>query len=220
MNKQDILNNTPMFNGMSQDKLAAIGKRLFEKSLDRDDVILNEGTTSDALYFVVEGVVKISKTSSEGKEQILKLMRPGDFFNDVPVLDNGAAPANAQAMSHVLLYGISKYDLEIMLKQYPEISVNMLRMMAKRTRYLISLVEDLSFRNVTSRVAKILLENAIHGNQPVHHLTQRDMAAMAGTAREVASRSLKYLESRGLISIENHRITIKNKSALMQMVES
>lgn len=220
MNKQDILNNTPMFTGMSQDKLAAIGKRMFEKSLDRDDVILNEGTTSDALYFVAEGVVKISKTSSEGKEQILKLMRPGDFFNDVPVLDNGAAPANAQAMSYVLLYGISKYDLEIMLKQYPEISVNMLRMMAKRTRYLISLVEDLSFRNVTSRVAKILLENTSHGNQPVHHLTQRDMAAMAGTAREVASRSLKHLESRGLISIENHRITIKNKTALMQMVES
>jgi CRP/FNR family transcriptional regulator len=220
MNKQDILNNTPMFNGMSQDKLAAISKRLFEKSLDRDDVILNEGTTSDALYFVAEGVVKISKTSSEGKEQILKLMRPGDFFNDIPVLDNGAAPANAQAMSHVLLYGISKYDLEIMLKQYPEMSVNMLRMMAKRTRYLISLVEDLSFRDVTSRVAKILLENTIHDNQPTHHLTQRDMAAMAGTAREVASRSLKYLESRGLISIENHRITIKNKAALMQMVES
>jgi CRP/FNR family cyclic AMP-dependent transcriptional regulator len=217
--KQIILNKAIMFASINPSKLEAISQRVFEKHLDRDEIILNEGAEADALYFVAEGVVKIFKTSSEGKEQIIALMRPGDFFNDVPMFDHGPAPANAQAMGLVVLYGIQKTDLEIMLKQYPEIAINMLRMMASRVRYLISLVEDLSFRSVTGRVAKILLENYTSENQPGHRLTQRDMAAMAGTAREVISRSLKYLENNGIIRMERHRIVIKNKIKLMQMVE-
>ncbi len=219
MKKQDILNKTLMFANLGQDKLETIAQRVFEKRLERDDIILHEGSRADALYFVAEGVVKVFKTSAEGKEQILSLMRPGDFFNDVPILDREPAPASAQAMGSVVLYGIQKTDLEIMLKQYPDIALNMLRMMAKRVRYLISLVEDLSFRSVTDRVARILLENTGDGNQPAHRLTQRDMAAMAGTAREVVSRSLKYLEEKGFIHMDHHRITIKNKAALMHMIE-
>jgi len=146
-------------------------------------------------------------------------MRPGDFFNDVPIFDHGSAPASVQAMGRVLLYGIHKNDVDLILKQYPEISANMLRMLAMRIRYLISLVEDLSFRGVAGRVAKILLENA-EGDPPgAHRLTQRDMAAMAGTAREVVSRALKLFEDEGLIRLEHHRIVITNIKALKLKVE-
>ncbi len=180
-------------------------------------MVLNEGGSAQAMYFVAEGAVKLYKTSAEGKEQIISLMRPGDFFNEVPLLDNGPAPANVEALGEALLYGIQKDNLGVVLRQYPGINSNMLSMLARRIRYLISLVEDLSFRTVPSRVAKILLENSAEHDGG--HLTQRDMAAMAGTAREVVSRSLKYLEERGLIEMRRHQIVIKNVKGLKQAVE-
>jgi CRP/FNR family transcriptional regulator len=180
---------------------------------------LNEGAQAAALFFVAEGVVKLFKTSAEGKEQIISLMRPGESFNDVPIFDRGPAPVNAQALGAVTLYGIQRDNLDMMLKQYPELSQNIIRVLAKRIRYLISLVEDLSFRNVVSRVAKILVENLGETIEPGSRLTQRDMAAMAGTAREVVSRSLKYLEEENLIEMRHHQIAIRNKKGLEQMIE-
>jgi CRP/FNR family transcriptional regulator len=217
--KLDFLKASPFFTGFSTANLETISQRIFEKKLARGEMALNEGAYAGALYFVTEGVVKLFKTSAEGKEQILSLMRPGESFNDVPMFDHGPAPVNAQALGAVTLYGIQRNDLEIMLKQYPELSQNIIRVLAHRIRYLITLVEDLSFRSVVSRVAKILVENLGDTVGPGPRLTQRDMAAMAGTAREVVSRSLRYLEDEKLIEMRRHQIAIRNKKGLEQMVE-
>ncbi|RJO61218.1 MAG: Crp/Fnr family transcriptional regulator [Dehalococcoidia bacterium] len=217
--KLDFLKASPFFAGFSTANLEALSQRVFEKKLARGEMALNEGAYAGALYFVAEGVVKLFKTSLEGKEQIISLMRPGESFNDVPMFDRGPAPVNAQALGAVLLYGLQREDLDIMLKQYPELSQNVIRILAQRIRYLITLVEDLSFRSVVSRVAKILLKNLGGQASPGPRLTQRDMAAMAGTAREVVSRSLKYLEDEKLIEIRRHQIAIRNKKGLEQVVE-
>jgi len=219
IDKAAFLSKTSLLNGVSPDVLTGVSQYVFEKHLKRGESVLNEGGEAQALYFVAEGVLKIFKTSTEGKEQILSLIRPGDFFNEVPLLDNGPAPANVEAMGPALLYGIQKSNLRIVLRQYPQVTGNLLSMLAKRIRYLISLVEDLSFRTVSSRVAKILLEYATLRNDIGTHLTQRDMAAIAGTAREVVSRSLKFLEDKGLIEMRRQQIVIKNVNGLKQMVE-
>ena len=217
--KLDFLKTSPFFAGFSAANLETLSQRVFEKRLARGEMALNEGAYAGALFFVAEGVVKLFKTSIEGKEQIISLMRPGESFNDVPMFDRGPAPVNAQALGAVMLYGIQREDLDIMLKQYPELSQNVIRVLAHRIRYLITLVEDLSFRSVVSRVAKILLKNLGDQVSPAPRLTQRDMAAMAGTAREVVSRSLKYLEDEKLIEIRRHQIAIRNKKGLEQIVE-
>jgi CRP/FNR family transcriptional regulator, cyclic AMP receptor protein len=217
--KLDFLKSSPFFVGFSSDKLETVGQRVFEKNLARGEMALNEGAEPGALYFVAEGVIKLFKTSAEGKEQIISLMRPGDSFNDVPMFDGGPAPANAQALGQVKLYGIQRDDLEMMLKQYPELSHNVINVLSRKIRYLISLVEDLSFRSVISRVAKILLDNVNPPSGLEPRLTQRDMAAMAGTAREVVSRSLKFLEEQKLIEVRGHQIVIRNQKGLKTLVE-
>ncbi len=216
--KLTFLQDLTLLRGLPRESLAGISQHVFEKRLERGEMVLNEGDAGETLYFVAEGVVKVFKTSVEGKEQIISLMRPGDFFNDIPLLDGGPVPASAQAMGAVLLYGIQKGNLDILFRQYPQVSSNMLRLLAKRVRYLITLVEDLSFRPVSGRVARLLLENASSLGQPGERLTQRDMAAVAGTAREVVSRSLKDMEDSGLIEIRQHRIIIKDKERLKQLV--
>ena len=91
--------------------------------------------------------------------------------------------------------------------------------MAEQVRHLVSLVEDLSFRHVIGRVAKILLEYAGDGLGPKQRLTQQEMAAIAGTAREVVGRSLKALEIEGIIRIDRHRLIVKDRKALENIAE-
>ena len=216
----EFLKRIPYFDGLSDRELAPIQSLFFEKTAERGEMLMLEGDRAEELYFVASGVVKILKTSSDGREQILSIARPGESFNDVPIFDGGLAPASAQAMGPIVLYGIRKTDLESTLAKFPQLARNVSRVLASRVRHLVSLVEDLSFKQVISRVAKILLENSGDGTGPKTQLTQQEMAAIAGTAREVVGRSLKALEEKGAITLERHRIIIKDRGALIKTMES
>tara|TARA_B100001971_G_C18214864_1_gene553125 strand:- start:573 stop:1244 length:672 start_codon:yes stop_codon:yes gene_type:complete len=215
----EILKSIPYFSGLEPGELTSISKLIFEKHYDQGEMILLEDDVAEALYFVAFGVVKVFKTSPDGKEQILRIIHPGESFNDAPMFDGGINPASAQAVRSVFLYGIVKSDLEAIIRRQPQIALNAIKIMVDWLRHLVSLVGDLSFRHVTGRVAKILLEYAGAEKSAEPRLTQRDMAAMAGTVREVVSRSLKALEEEGVIRLEHHRIVITDKAALKEKVE-
>ena len=216
----EFLQSIPYFSGLSIAELHSIKDFIFEKTLQRGGMILNEGEPAEVLYLIASGAVKVFKTSAEGKEQILNIVRPGESFNDVSIFDGGPNPASAQAMGPVVLYGIRRSDLEIILRDHPQVALNVTKVLAGQARHLGSLVENLSFRPVIGRVAKILLEHAGDGDGPRPRLTQQDMAAMAGTVREVVGRSLKALEDEGAIRLERHRIVITDKEALKDMVDA
>ena len=215
----EFLKSILYFSDLGLAELEAIRKLVFEKTADRAEMVLLEGEPAANLYFLALGVVKVFKTSAEGKEQILSIVRPGESFNDVPIFDGGPNPASAQAMGHILLYGIKKNDMEAILRDHPQIALNVIKVLARRVRHLVSLVEDLSFKHVISRVAKILLEHIGDETGRRPRLTQQEMAAMAGTAREVVGRSLKALEEEGAIKLDHHRIIITDKEALQKVME-
>jgi CRP/FNR family transcriptional regulator len=123
-------------------------------------------------------------------------------------------------MSSVGLYAISRTNVDALMRDYPQVTQNVTTMLAARVRQLLALVEDLSFRHVIGRVAKILLEHAGDGAASGPRLTQQDMAAMAGTAREVIGRSLRSLEDDGIIKMDRHKLVITDREALEEMVEA
>ena len=213
----EFVQASPYFVGLSPSAIDAIGKLIFEKSVRKGELITREGDSGEALYFVVSGVVKCFKTSEEGKEQIIKIVLPGDSFNDVAVLDDGPNPVSSEAMSPVVLYGITKRDFERILQDNQKVVANVVRILAERIRHLLELVEDLSFRRVTGRIAKLLLDYAGDGTGSRPRLTQQEMAAAVGTAREVVGRSLKTLQEEGAIRMERNRLVIVDKEALVQM---
>jgi CRP-like cAMP-binding protein len=215
-----FLSVNPYFFGLDLPELDAIKPLFSEVRAERGEIILLEGELTDKLFFVAAGVVKLFRISAEGKEQTLEFVRPGGAINEVCVFDGGPNPASAQAMGSVLLYIINKNDLESILRSHPGVASNVIKVLAGRIRHLVSLVEDLSFRHVIGRVAKILLEHAGDGARPGQRLTQQEMAAMAGTAREVVGRSLKTLEDRGIIKLERHRIIVTDKEALKEMTDA
>jgi len=216
--KLDFLEKTPYFSGLSPADLESIGRLVFEKTADRAEMLVLEGESAENLYFVASGAVKVFKTSAEGKEQILSIVRPGEAFNDVPVFDGGPNPASARTMGPVVLYGIKRNGMEAVLRNHPQIALNVTKVLARRVRQLVSLVEDLSFRHVISRIAKILFEYSTGETTHGPRLTQQEMAAMAGTAREVVGRSLKALEEKGAIKLDRHRIIITDKEALKEVM--
>ena len=216
----EFLGSIPYFSGLGDAELDSIRRRIFERRVDRGEMIQLEGELAEALFLVASGAVKEIKTSAEGKEQILSIVHAGESFNDVSVFDDGPTFAGAQAMTPALLQGISRDDLKRVLAEHPRVAINTARVLADRTRQLVSLVEDLSFRHVSGRVAKILLTHASDGGGSKPRLTQQEMAAMAGTVREVVARSLKSLEADGAIRMERHRIRITDREALEGMVAS
>ncbi len=213
----EFLKSTPYFSGLSPEELESVRRSVFEKTAQRAEIVQHEGEPASVLYFVVSGAVKIFKTSVDGKEQILDLIRSGGSFNDVPVFSGGISLASVQAMGPAVLYGLKKDDLKTILRDHPQVALNIIQVLSQRVQHLVSLVEDLSFRHVTSRVAKILLEHASAGATDSPRLTQQEMAAMAGTVREMVGRSLKALEEEGAIKFERNRIIITNKQALEEL---
>jgi CRP-like cAMP-binding protein len=207
----------PYFSGLSDATLAPIAKYVFEKRAERGEILFFEEEPADVLYFVVSGVVKVFKTSSDGKEQIFGIIRPGDSFNDVPVISGGKNLTSAGAMSAVTLNGIKKKDLEVIIQENPQIALNIINVLSRRVKELMTLVEDFSFRRVSSRVAKILLEYTGKESSERPRLTQQEIASMIGTAREMVGRSLKSLEEDGAIRIERNHIIIADQKILHEM---
>jgi CRP-like cAMP-binding protein len=218
--ESEFLRGVQYFSGLGPAQIESIKKSVFEKTVERAGMVLLEGEPATSLYFIASGAVKVFKTSAEGKEQILTIVRPGESFNDVAVFDGGPNPASVRAMGPVLLYGITKDDMDAILRAHPRICLNVIRVLAGRVRELVSLVESLSFSHVIGRVARILLNEAREEGADGPRLTQQEMAAMAGTAREVVGRSLKALEERGAIKLDRHRIMITDKEALRKIMEA
>jgi len=213
----EFLKSVPHFSGLSESELAAIRKYVFEKKAERGELLLFEGEPAEVLYFVAAGAVKIFKTSADGKEQIFHIVRPGESFNDVPVFSGGTSLVSAEAMGAVVLNAIKKSDMAVVLQEYSQVARNVIRVLSQRVQELVMLVEDFSFRRVTSRVAKMLLEYAGDGVGERPRLTQQEMAAMIGTAREMVGRSLKSLEDGGTIRLERNRIIIADQKALREV---
>jgi CRP-like cAMP-binding protein len=211
------LKSSPYFSGLSDTALSSLTRYFSEKKADRGEILVYEGEPAEALFLVINGVVKVFKTSADGKEQIFGIIRPGETFNDVPVLSGGKNLVSAGAMSPVLLNGIKKKDMETIIKENPQVALNVVHVLSRRVQELVSLVEDFSFRHVSGRVAKILLEYALDVSSGRPRLTQQEMAAMIGTAREMVGRSLKSLEKEGAIRIERNRIIITNQKTLREM---
>jgi CRP-like cAMP-binding protein len=212
----EALRHITLFAQLGQEELAHVAAMTIERHYEHGDLIVLEGDPGGALHYVRSGLVKVFKTSPSGKEQVLRLIAAGYTFNDVPALDGGPNPASAAAMEPSIVYVIRRAELRTLIMTRPEVAEAVVRTLTSALRHLVALVEDLSLRHVTARVAKILLDQEIASQeaQRAYHLTQQEMAALAGTAREVVGRSLKELEMAGAIEMRQGRAVVLNRERL------
>jgi CRP-like cAMP-binding protein len=215
------LRQIPLFTALDEEDLAYIAANTSEHQYGHNEIIALEGDRNGMLYYVRSGLVKAYRISPEGKEQIFRLIETGSTFNDVPALDGGPSPANLAAVEASTIYAISGSEILALIMRRPQVALVAVRNLAGRLRQTVSLASDLSLHHVTARIAKILLEHQGGKSKlPVtHRLTQQEIAALAGTAREVVGRSLKSLETAGTIDARYGHVVVLNRERLASFAE-
>jgi len=214
----EFIRSSSYFAGLDNHVLERISGLMAERKVDKHEIIWLEQEPAKKVYFAASGLIKLFKISAEGKEQILRLVRPGECFGYCGMFNGGSNPESAQALVPSVLYGLMKSDLEALLREYEQLALNTIKILATETHHYMSLVEDLSLRRVSGRLAKMLLE---HSSEEIDDasliLTQANMAAMTGTVREVIGKSVKALEEKGAIRSNRRSIIIKDINALRIM---
>jgi CRP/FNR family transcriptional regulator len=205
------LRGVDYFARLPDDDFLEVVKHLHLRRYSAGQVILLEGDPCDGLFIVREGRVRVYKMSPAGKEQVLRIIQPGESFNDVPVFDGGPNPASADCVDESEVGTLTTAGAEELLRTRPGFIAAMLRVFARRLRQLTVVIEDFAFHSVRARLARASLQTAENG---ATHLTQRDLAEMAGTAREVAGRELREIERQGVIHIGRGLTTLLDAGRL------
>jgi CRP-like cAMP-binding protein len=171
------------------------------------------------MYFITSGSVKVYKKSINGKEQILNIASIGESLNDVSTFDGGSSAMDIQAMTNVRLYAIKKEDMKHLFLKFPRVALNTAGVLAAKVRRDSSLVEVLSFDQVISRLARLILKQAATGGgERLPLFTQQDLASMIGSSRVFVNKSLRIMEENHAIRLERRRIVIIDEQALKNMV--
>lgn len=222
--KKQTLKNIPLFSELSIDQLRKITSISKLKKYEKNDILFNDGDPYTGFYIILKGIVKIFKTSQDGKDSVLHIVKPLNPFADVPLFEGGNFPANAQAIVESLTIFIPKEDFLKLLSEDKEISFKMLAGFAKRLRSMTSKIEDFSSKDVINRLAKYLLNEIINNktdNQIEPHIKltvpKSTIAAYIGTITETLSRTFKKLQKEGIIRVNGKKIFILDKKRLKQL---
>jgi CRP/FNR family cyclic AMP-dependent transcriptional regulator len=211
---RQFLAKHPHFGSLDAAQLDDVARRASLRRLMRGEVLALEGDPCTAVYLVMEGRIYAFKISPQGREQVVNELQSGQVFYLVPALDNGPLPTTTQAATRATVIVFGREDFADLLHRYPSLSVHLLTAMAERLRRLSTLVEDLSLRSVSQRLARLLVGQVESPGR--HRMTQREMAAQLGTVREVVARSLSQFESQGWIRVRRGAIEIIDLEALRE----
>lgn len=160
-----VLARTPLFTQLSEAELGYLVQRAVTRRFSSGELIFSEGDACSGMWVIESGLVKVFKSSSAGREQVLTIDGPGHTIAELPVFDGGDYPASAQAVQDTTLLFVSRQDFNSLCVAHPQVAMKMLRVVGLRLRGLVSIIEELSFTNVRGRLASLLLRLARNGKK-------------------------------------------------------
>jgi CRP/FNR family transcriptional regulator len=185
------------------------------------ETIFHEGDPCSGMHVLLQGQVQLRKLGPEGQVTIMGLIEPVIMFNEVAVLDGGTNPITALALQDSLAWQVGYDSFQSLLGRYPVIGLGLLRVLAARNRLLMTHYEDLAFRTVVGRAAKLLLDLSQAGTRPIsrrEHSIQ-DLASQAATVRETFSRVLNTFKQDGLVASTPTWITVLQPAGLAKLAQ-
>src|SRR5512145_3430638 len=204
------LKRIPLFEGLPEAELRALAERTVTRSYPKQAIIVSEGDDSDSLYLIVSGRVKIYLADEHGKELILAIKGPGQYFGEM-VLDGEARSASVMTLEPSQFAIVSRADFRDFLLGHAEVALQLIQNLIRVARGLNRSVRNLAMLDVYGRVARILLELAVERDGKLvipERLTQKEIAARVGASREMINRVLRVLTTGGYVSVQKGRITI------------
>ncbi len=218
-----VLSQSQLFGGLPEDQLEEIKKVSVDKHFDKGEIIFFDGDEGVGFYLVIEGSVNVYKISSEGKEQILHIVKEGETIGAVPVFSGKSFPANARALSKSHLLFFPRELFIRLITNKPSLTMNILALLSMRLREFTVQIENLSLKEIPGRLAAYLLYlSHEQGNKDVIalNISKVQLANLLGTGPESLSRALGTMKSRKLIEEEGATIRMLNRGAVEELAES
>lgn len=204
------------FKRLSQEDLVAIVNSGQVRNYKSEQVLFMEGETCAGMHVLLTGEINLCKIGPEGQVSILNSIVPVMMFNEVPVLDGGVNPVTAIAKENSKVWFVNCDRFQWLITRFPQLAIGLLRVLAHRNRIMINNYGDLSFRSVTSRIAKYLLDHSDHGEKVIKRVDHpiKNIAARVVTTPEAVSRTLKMISNQNIIIVDRACIRILDRESL------
>ncbi len=225
--KQAAITNTlrscQLCAGLGPSDLSAIADITVVKPLDRGDYLFREGDPSHGFYIVQKGAINVHRVNAAGKEQVIHIFRTGESFAEATLATLSGYPADARAVESSQVLLVQKSGFLALVTRQPELALRMLSSMSLHLRTLISQLEDLTMKDVETRLANWLLKRCPdpESRQPVRielKTTKRVLAAELGTVSETFSRTLAKFREQQLLRVEGKTITVLCPAKLKELL--
>ncbi len=218
MRQRELLKKVSIFADLDDASLGRIERLFYEKQYPRDSVIVGQEDPGDSLFVVSRGKVKVVLYGGSGREVILSMFKPGDFFGEMSLLDNQPRSANVIAVEDSTLLVLERRAFAEHLEHHPRTALHVLAEMSRRLRRADSIIGNLALLDVFGRVARFLRELArsegesVDGNVVIRQRpTQQEIASMIGTSRETVSRALSEFQRRGFLELAGRKIMLRTE---------
>ncbi|MBF0405307.1 MAG: Crp/Fnr family transcriptional regulator [Nitrospirae bacterium] len=212
-----FIKNNRLFSQIGRAEVEALCVRRLPFKHRKDEILFMHGDSSDSIYFLGRGLVRLSKLSYDGRKFTLDIAEPGGFFGELCLAGETERRSIAEAMEDVSGFEIKKTVFEAYLTKRPEIAIKLIKIIGDKRIEMENILEDMIFMDVESRVVSLLLKYTENGMVKLP-LTHQEIADMTGSTRVSASRTIVTLRNRGLIETQGHRIILKNENKLREML--
>ncbi len=217
------LRSCQLFTGLPQPDLEQIAAVCAVKSLEKGDYLFHEGDAAHGFYVVQRGAVNVHRVNAAGKEQIIHVFRAGDSFAEVALATRAGYPADARAIEPTQVLLVQKDGILALLKRQPELALRMLGSMSSHLRVLVGQLEDLTLKDVETRLANWLVKRCPQpvGERPAPielTMPKRVLAAELGTVSETFSRTLAKFRAQKLLTVKGKIITVRSPARLSALL--
>ena len=225
MNVRTFLEGVPLFKDAPERALDIAASVVQLRSFEPQSVVFQEGDVGEALYVIVDGLVKLSKVDLGGYEKTLAILQPPEFFGEMALLGAQARNATAVALGDLKAYLLFQDDFNKLVQTYPSVSLNLTTTLAQRLRGMDDEAQILSYKDAQGRVAFVLLRlyrsgviELTEAGQALVRLTHQELANLAGTSRETVTRALKVLEKEAVIATRPKEIIMTDVQGLEEIL--
>jgi CRP/FNR family cyclic AMP-dependent transcriptional regulator len=212
-----VLKAVPLFSSFPDDQLRLLAGVVTRRSTPRSTTVMAGGDATDSLYIVLSGRLKVMMSDADGKEVILSILGPGEFFGEMGLIDDSPRSASVVAIESCELLSIAKRDFKKCLADNFEMTMAVMRGLVRRLREADRKIGSLALLDVYGRVARLLLDmsETVDGEKIVtKRLPKQDIAKMIGASREMVSRVMKDLQMGGYIEVRGSNIVLRDTIVL------
>ena len=219
----NTLRSCQLFTGLLPQDLENIAAVTFVKSLEKDDYLFHEGDPAHGFYIVQRGAVNVHRVSAAGKEQVIHVFRAGDSFAEIALASERGYPADARAIEPTQVLLVQKNGILELLKRQPQLALRMLGSMSSHLRVLVGQLEDLTLKDVETRLANWLVKHCPNpqSESPVKielTMSKRVLAAELGTVSETFSRTLAKFREQKLIAVKGKTLMVLSPAKLKALL--